>query len=198
MVRLDNDVSRNSSAVVAFKGRDLVVPKGIDGGERLAWASAEELLAHHLELASDAKAFWKDGFLLYTLWATGDFCGIIPHEERSTLYLYTWPGFYQFLHDHGSQISPKVGSRRIKVFKAYNRFEVTIIRMVEKAGIRRRLQRSRTSRRTRSGTCCSCALRRRITACGLSCRQRIPKLAVAGTADPGKSYAKPLSAMRCG
>jgi hypothetical protein len=44
-------------------------------------------------------------------------------------------GFYQFLHDHGSEISPEVASRRIKVFRAYNRFEVTIIRMVEKAGI---------------------------------------------------------------
>jgi hypothetical protein len=36
---------------------------------------------------------------------------------------------------HGSQISPDEGSRRIKVFRAYNRFGVTIIRMVEKAGI---------------------------------------------------------------
>ena len=101
----------------------------------LAWASADELLAHHLELASNAKAFWKDGFLLYTLRAMGDFCGIIPHGTRSTLYPYTRTGFYQFLHDHGSQISPEVGSRRIKVFKAYNKFEVTIIRMVEKAGL---------------------------------------------------------------
>jgi hypothetical protein len=89
------------SAVVAFKGRGLVMPKGIDGGEMLAWASADELLAHHLELASNAKAFWKDGFLLYTLWAMGDFCGIIPHGKRSTLYPYTRTGFYQFLHDHG-------------------------------------------------------------------------------------------------
>jgi hypothetical protein len=120
---------------VTFKGRDLVVPKGIDGGERLAWASAEELLADHLRLASNAKAFWKDGFLLHTLWATGDFCEIIPQERRVTLYPYTRIGFYQFLHDHGSQISPEVASRRIKVFRAYNRFEVTIIRMVEKAGI---------------------------------------------------------------
>jgi hypothetical protein len=132
---LDNDVSRKPSAVVAFKGRDLVVPKGIDGGEMLAWANAEELLAHHLELASDAKAFWKDGFLLYTLWSIGDFCGIIPDGRRTTFYPYTWTGFYRFLHDHGSQISPEEGSRRIKVFKAYNRFEVTIIRMVETAGI---------------------------------------------------------------
>ena len=134
-MRLDNDASHSLSAVVAFRGRDLVVPKGIDGGETLAWASAEELLADHLQLASDAKAFWKDGFLLYTLWAMGDFCGMIPHGGHSTLYPYTRTGFYQFLHDHGSQISPDVGSRRIKVYGAYNQFEVTIIRMVEKAGI---------------------------------------------------------------
>jgi hypothetical protein len=134
-VQLDNDVSDKLSVVVPFKRRNLVVPKGVDDGEMLAWASADELLAHHLELASNAKAFWKDGFLLYTLWAMGDFCGIIPHGRRSTLYPYTRTGFYQFLHDHGSQISPEVGSRRIKVFKAYNQFEVTIIRMVEKAGI---------------------------------------------------------------
>jgi hypothetical protein len=131
----DNNAGHKLSAVVAFRPRDLVVPKGIDAGEMLAWASAEELLARHLELASDTKAFWKDGFLLYTLWAMGDFCGIIPHGRRRTLYPYTRTGFYQFLHDHGSQISPQEGSRRIKVFRAYNRFEVTIIRMVEKAGI---------------------------------------------------------------
>jgi hypothetical protein len=123
------------SAVVPFRSRDLVMPHGIDGGELLAWASADELLALHLQLASDAKTFWKDGFLLYTLWATGDFCGMIPHGRRSTLYPYTRSGFYQFLHDHGSQISPEEGSRRIKVFRTYNRFGVTIIRMVEKAGI---------------------------------------------------------------
>ncbi len=134
-MRLDNDANHKLSAVVAIRGRDLVVPKGIDGGETLARASAEELLAHHLELASDAEAFWKDGFLLYMLWAMGDFCAIIPQERRTTLYPYTRPGFYQFLHDHGSQISPEVANRRIKVFNAYNRFEVTIIRMVEKAGI---------------------------------------------------------------
>ena len=134
-MQLDNDVRDKLSVVVAFKGRDLVVPKGIDGGERLAWASAEELLADHLRLASNAKAFWKDGFLLHTLWTMGDFCEIIPRERRTTLYPYTRTGFYQFLHDHGSEISPEVASRRIKVFRAYNRFEVTIIRMVEEAGI---------------------------------------------------------------
>ena len=134
-MQLDNDVRDKLSVVVAFKGRDLVVPKGIDGGERLAWASAEELLADHLRLASNAKAFWKDGFLLHTLWTMGDFCEIIPQERRTTLYPYTRTGFYQFLHDHGSEISPEVASRRIKVFRAYNRFEVTIIRMVEEAGI---------------------------------------------------------------
>ena len=134
-MQLDKDVRDKLSVVVAFKGRDLVVPKGIDGGERLAWASAEELLADHLRLASNAKAFWKDGFLLYTLWTMGDFCEIIPQERRTTLYPYTRTGFYQFLHDHGSEISPEVACRRIKVFRAYNRFEVTIIRMVEEAGI---------------------------------------------------------------
>jgi hypothetical protein len=50
-------------------------------------------------------------------------------------YPYTQTGFYQSLRDHGSQISPEAASRRIKVFRAYNRFEVTIIRMVERAGI---------------------------------------------------------------
>jgi hypothetical protein len=118
---------------VTFRGRDLVVPKGIDGGEMLAWASADELLAQHL--ASDAKAFWKDGFVLYALWATGDFCGMVLHRRGSPVYPYTRAGFYQFLRDHGSRISPEEASRRIKVFRAYNRFEVTIIRMVEKAGL---------------------------------------------------------------
>jgi hypothetical protein len=122
---------------VPFRGRDLIVPKGIDGGEMLAWAGADELLAQHL--ASDAKDFWKDGFLLYALWATGDFCGMIPPGRLSSLYPYTRSGFYQFLRDHGSQISPEEGSRRIKVFRAYNRFGVTIIRMVEKAGINKAL-----------------------------------------------------------
>jgi hypothetical protein len=95
------------STVVPFRSRDLIIPKGIDGGEMLAWASADELLALHLQLTSDAKAFWKDGFLLYTLWATGDFCGMLPPRKRSTLYPYTRSGFYQFLRDHGSQISPE-------------------------------------------------------------------------------------------
>src|SRR5215471_14478507 len=94
---LDGNASRSFSSVVAFRGRDLIVPKGIDGGERLAWASADELLAHHLELASDPKAFWKDGFLLNALWENGDFCGPIPHRRRSPLYPYTRSGFYQFL-----------------------------------------------------------------------------------------------------
>src|SRR6201984_637788 len=135
LTTFDDKTGRKFSAGVAFKSRDLVMPKGIDGGEMLAWASADELLAHHLELASDAKAFWKDGFLLYTLWATGDFCGMIAHGGCSTLYPYTRAGFYQFLRDHGSQIGPEEASRRIKVFRAYNRFGVTIIRMVEKAGV---------------------------------------------------------------
>jgi hypothetical protein len=132
---LDGNSSRELSAVVTFKSRDLVMPKGVDGGEALAWASADELLALHVELASSAKVFWKDGFLLYTLWAMGDFCGMVPPERRSSRYPYTRTGFYQFLRDHGSQISPEEASRRIKVFRAYNRFGVTIIRMVEKAGI---------------------------------------------------------------
>jgi hypothetical protein len=66
----------------------------------------------------------------------GDFCGMVPPGRRLTsLYPYTRTGFYQFLRDHGCRISPEEGSRRIKVFRAYNRCEVTIIRMVEKAGI---------------------------------------------------------------
>jgi hypothetical protein len=85
----DNNAGHKLSAVVPFRARDLVVPKGIDAGEMLAWASAEELLTRHLELASDTKAFWKDGFLLYTLWAMSDFCGIIPHGSRTTVYPYT-------------------------------------------------------------------------------------------------------------
>jgi hypothetical protein len=132
---LDGNVSHSLAAVVTFRRGDLMTPRGIDGGEMLAWASADELLAHHLELASDAKAFWKDGFLLYTLWAMGDFCGMIPHGSHSTFYPYTQTGFYQFLNDHGSQIRQEEGSRRVKVFRTYNRFGVTIIRMVEKAGI---------------------------------------------------------------
>ena len=99
---------------MTFRGRDLIVPKGIDGGEALAWASADELLAHHLELASDAKAFWKDGFLLYALWAIGDFCGVVPPGRRSSLYSYTRTGFFEFLRDHGSQIGPEEGSRRLE------------------------------------------------------------------------------------
>jgi hypothetical protein len=67
----DGNARHSLSAVVTFRGRDLIVPKGIDGGEVLAWASADELLALHVELASDAKVFWKDGFLLYTLWGMG-------------------------------------------------------------------------------------------------------------------------------
>jgi hypothetical protein len=132
---LDGNASRNLSAVVTFKSRDLVMPKGIDGGEMLAWASADELLAHHVGLGGDAKAFWKDGFLLYTLWAMGDFCGMLPPGRCSRLYPYTRAGFYQFLRDHGSKISPEEASRRIKVFRTYNRFGVTVIRMVEKAGL---------------------------------------------------------------
>src|SRR5882757_9590477 len=74
----DNNAGRKLSAVVAFRfrPRDLVVPKGIDAGEMLAWASAEELLARHLELASDTKAFWKDGFLLYSSGQWAIFAGL--------------------------------------------------------------------------------------------------------------------------
>ena len=136
---LDGNARSSLSAVVAFKGRDLIEPKGIDGGEMLAWASAEELLAYHLKLGCDAKAFWKDGFLLYALWVMGDFCGMIPPGRGSSLYPYNRTGFCQFLRDHGSQIRPEEATRRIKVFRAYNRFEVTIIRMVEKAGLNKSL-----------------------------------------------------------
>lgn len=136
---LEGNASHSFSAVVALRGRDVIVPTGIDGGEMLAWASADELLAHHLELGCDPKAFWKDGYVLYTLWAMGDFCGMIPPRRGSALYPYTRTGFYQFLCDHGSQISPEEATRRINVFRAYNRFEVTIIRMVERAGLNKAL-----------------------------------------------------------
>jgi hypothetical protein len=86
----------------------------------LAWASAEELLMYHLDLGAGTKAFWKDGFVLYTLWAMGDFGGMVPPEGRSPLYPYTRAGFCQFLRDHGPQISPEETARRIKVFRAYN------------------------------------------------------------------------------
>ena len=194
----DGNASHNLSAVVTFKSRDLVMPKGVDGGEALAWASADELLALHVELASDAKVFWKDGFLLYTLWAMGDFCGMVPPERRSSHYPYTRTGFYQFLRDHGSQISHEEASRRIKVFRAYNRFGVTIIRMVKRRASIKRLPPFHISRRIRSGTCCSCALRRRITACGAHCSEHIPNLVtVTGAAGPRRNYAGRLSAVQC-
>ena len=90
---LDGNASLSLSSVVAFKGRDPILPKGIDGGEMLAWASAEELLAYHLELAADPKAFWKDGFLLYALCAMSDFCGMVPPGGCSRFYPYTRAGF---------------------------------------------------------------------------------------------------------
>jgi hypothetical protein len=34
---LDGNASHNLSAVVTFKSRDRVMPKGVDGGEALAW-----------------------------------------------------------------------------------------------------------------------------------------------------------------
>jgi hypothetical protein len=74
-------------------------------------------------------------YTAYGLWAMGDFCGMIPPGRRSSHYPYTRTGFYQFLRDHGSQISPEEVSRRLKVFRTYNRFGVTIIGMVEKAGL---------------------------------------------------------------
>ena len=187
----DGNANRSFSAVVAFTSRELIGPRGIDGGEMLAWASPDELLAHHLKLGPDAKRFWKDGFLLYTLWAMGDFCRMVPSGVGSPLYPYTRAGFHQFLRDHGSTISPEEADRRVKVFRAYNRFEVTIIRMVEKAG----LKKSVVAKTRRSGRCCRCALRRRIRVYGLHCRRRIPHpMAVAGaTESPRKSYAGPPS-----
>jgi len=134
---LNGNANRSFSAVVAFTSRELIGPRGIDGGEMLAWASPDELLAHHLKLGPDAKRFWKDGFLLYTLWAMGDFCGMVPPGAGSPLYPYTRAGFHQFLRDHGSTISPEEADRRVKVFRAYSRFEVTIIRMVERAGLKK-------------------------------------------------------------
>ena len=166
----------------------------------LAWASADELLAHHLELGSEAKAFWKDGFLLYALWAMGDFCVMIPPGRRSSLYPYTRTGFYQFLRDHGSQIipgggqPPHQGIQGIQPVRGddhpYGRTSGAFIR---------RLRLSRTSKTTRSGTCWSCALRRPITDYGRHCRKRIRNLmAVAGAAvGLRQSYVGPLSAAQC-
>ena len=76
----DRNTSHELAAVVAFRGRDLIVPTGIDGGEMLAWASTDELLAYHLELGSDAKVFLKDGFLLYTLWAMASAVHLANHR----------------------------------------------------------------------------------------------------------------------
>ena len=93
---LGGNASHSLSAVVAFKGRDLILPKGIDSGEMLAWASAEELLAHHLELAANAKAFWKDGFVLYTLHLRGqdqsrNGCRISSRREQTPLAILLLP-----------------------------------------------------------------------------------------------------------
>ena len=194
---LDGNASLSLSSVVAFKGRDLIVPKGIDGGEMLAWASAEELLAHHLELAANATAFWKDGFLLCTLWAMGDFCRMVPQGGHSPLYPYNWAGFYLFLRDQGSQISPQEATRRIKVFRAYNRFEVTIIRMVEKAGLNKSFVAIPYIRDETINDLLSCALRHRITDYGPRCRKRIRELTglAKSASRPRKNYAGPLSAV---
>jgi hypothetical protein len=94
------------------------VPKGIDGGEMLAWAGAEKLLAYHLELGSDAKAFWKDGFVLYALWATGDFCGMVLHRRGSPVYPYTRAGFYQFLLEPLPRQRQAGGIYRVPVVQA--------------------------------------------------------------------------------
>jgi hypothetical protein len=198
-VRLDNDASAKLSVVVPFKGRDLVVPKGIDRGERLAWASAEELLADHLRLASDANAFWKDGLLLHTLWAMGDFCGIIP-QRRTTVYPYTQTGFYQFLRDHGSQISPETASRRIKVFRAYNRFGVTIIRMVEKAGINKAFAAIPYIQGDTIKEMMRLCIETPYHNLRAALREAYPPLMVdaSAAAGPRKSSAEPPSAARCG
>ena len=87
---LDGNASHSLSSVVAFRGRDLTVPKGIDGGEMLAWASPEELLAYHLELAGNTKSFWKDGFFLYALWSMGDFSGKVPPAALA----FIWAGWH--------------------------------------------------------------------------------------------------------
>jgi hypothetical protein len=99
------EANHSLSEVVTSRGRDLVVPKGIDGGEMLAWANADELLAQHL--ASDAKAFWKDGFLLYTLWATGDFCGMTHPEGVPVFILIRGAAFISF-----SAITARRSARR--------------------------------------------------------------------------------------
>jgi hypothetical protein len=111
--------------------------KGVDGGRRLSGAEPNELLKQHLRLErADSRAFWKDGYLLFRLWVTGTFCTIMPEDGvRGFAYPYSREGFHQFLHDHGSQISPDEVSRRIKVFRAYSKYELTTIRLVERAGV---------------------------------------------------------------
>jgi len=112
-----------------------IVPKGIDDGAALETASAAVLLEQHLKIErEDAKAFWRDGFILFRIWTTGEFCGMLA-AERATAYPYSKDGFYSWLHDHGSHISAAEASRRMAVFRAFNKFDVTIIRLVEKAGI---------------------------------------------------------------
>jgi hypothetical protein len=97
----DNSGGHKLSAVVAFRPRDLVVPKGIDAGEMLAWASAEELLARHLELASETKVLpgtessnpgtLKAGLVYFLLvfavgWVLGPIreLWVVPHFGRMT------------------------------------------------------------------------------------------------------------------
>ena len=112
-----------------------LVPVGISGGEQLGKASAQALLDQHLSLErTNVKAFWKDGFILLKLWSSGSYRRL-HGNHRSTPYPWSKDGFHDFLHDHGAQISPDEVSRRMKVFKTYNRFDVTTIRLVEKAGV---------------------------------------------------------------
>lgn len=120
-----------------------VLANGIDGADMLQNADTAFLLQQHLAInLSDVKSFWKDGYLLIKMWITGDYRNMIPTtatvaggEVRTTDYPWTRDGFSQFLHDHGSVISPDEVGRRCKVFRAYNKYTTTTIRLVEKAGV---------------------------------------------------------------
>ena len=128
----------------------------------------------------------------------GDFCGMVPPGRRSGLYPYTRTGFYQFLRDHGSQISLEEGSRRIKVFRAYNRFGVTIIRMVEKAGINKAIAAIPYIRDDTIREMLQLCIEMPYHSLRATLRQAFPNpMAVTVAAGPRKSYAGPLSAARC-
>lgn len=122
---------------------EAISPVGIDSAELLEKAPPATLLARHLELErTSTKAFWECSFIEFKLWTTGSYRDMMPEPKegktvsvRSEAYPWTRDGFLDFLHDHGSHLSPDEVSRRMKVFKTYNRFTVTTIRMIERIGV---------------------------------------------------------------